>query len=62
MPKRRYFSESESEEEKNIPIPKKKKIVIQRPRIKFEELPSIKSLDDLIKIAETSKWYKIVCK
>uniref|UniRef100_A0A6C0E1Z5 ATPase AAA-type core domain-containing protein n=1 Tax=viral metagenome TaxID=1070528 RepID=A0A6C0E1Z5_9ZZZZ len=58
MPKRRYFSESESEEEKNIPIPKKKKIVIQRPRIKFEELPSIKSLDDLIKIAETSKWYK----
>ena len=55
MPKRRYDSDdSDNEPPPPVIVPKKKK----RPVIKFEELPTIKCLADLIKVAETSKWYK----
>ena len=56
MPKRRYDSDSDLEEKSPPPVIKKKKIV--KPVIKFEELPLIKSLPELIAVAETNKWYK----
>lgn len=56
MPKRRYESDSESDEKPPPPVIKKKKVV--KPVIKFEELPQIKSLSELIAVAETNKWYK----
>jgi len=55
MPKRRYDSDDSDNEPQPVIVPKKKKT---RPTIKFEELPSIKCLSDLIKVAETNKWYK----
>jgi SpoVK/Ycf46/Vps4 family AAA+-type ATPase len=55
MPKRRYDSDDSDIETPPVIVPKKKKT---RPTIKFEELPSIKCLSDLIKVAETNKWYK----
>ena len=56
MPKRRYESDSDSDEKPPPPVIKKKKVT--RPVIKFEELPQIKSLSELIAVAETNKWYK----
>lgn len=59
MAKRKYLSDSENDDDVIItptPPPKKKKIT--RPKIKFEDLPVIKTLDDLINVAEANKWYK----
>lgn len=62
MSKRRYISDSSSTEdeidEEIKPPPLKKKIVVIKPKIKFEDLPHVKSLNDLIKVAETNKYYK----
>lgn len=56
MPKRRYFSDDEVDEEYQNPETKKKKII--KPKIKFQDLPTISGLDDLINIAEKNIWYK----
>ena len=59
MARKRFFSsesESDCEEDKD-----KIKIVVKRRtrrKIEFIELPPIKNLDDLITVAESSKWYK----
>ena len=64
MSKRRYVSDSSSscsndeyDDEIKPPAPKKR-IVVVKPKIKFEDLPPVNSLNDLIKVAETNKYYK----
>lgn len=53
MVKRKIIEEEYEPDEPPVLISKKKKKIM-----KFEELPEIKSLDDLISVAETSKWYR----
>ena len=53
MGKRKTF-DSEDDNECPPPVPKKK----VPSKIKFEILPDIKSLDDLIIIGESKKFYK----
>jgi len=57
MTKRR-FSDSESDSPPSPVLKPKKKKIAFRPKVKFEDLPAVVSLDDLISVAETSKWYK----
>lgn len=66
MTKRPIFFSDDEEEFLNHPVTKKKKTIapivvssiVKKKIIKYEELPQIKSLDDLIRISETKKYYK----
>lgn len=66
MPKRKFSSDDENDSETSThsppKVPKKKSvfkpIIVAQPRIKLESLPVIKSLADLISVAETNKFYK----
>ena len=54
MPIRKYSSDEEEEED----LKEIKKINLKRPRIKYEDCPSVNSLKDLINMGKAHKYYK----